>query len=211
MNLKKNQNSFVSFTKGFVAFSLTEALLAVVLVGIVSALAIGALNVSGQIQGLQSNKVVQSAMMEVQSAFTKFKRRNGMLDETTISALGFTLLDGRTITTALELDGNTPANTITCNAGGLLCIQLKSGAVVAFLGATTFGASNLFTPRNIRVTQITIDPDGVNSTPTNAAGQSVKLLFSMQGHFLTSTAWQFTQLAPAAIVVQQPRYFRLDT
>ena len=78
----------------------------------------------------------------------------------------------------------------------------------------TWENSDVYIPRNIHVGHIVIDPDGVDSTPTNDAGQSVKLLFTMQGHFLTSTAWQWTQVAQGGAllgwIVQQPRYFRLD-
>jgi hypothetical protein len=217
MNLKKNKNLLISFSKALRAFSLTEALLAATLVGIVSALALSALNVSGQIQGIQSNKIVQSAMMEIQTSVTKYKQRFGMIDATTQYSLGFDLLDATDITTQLVLDGDTPTGgtnpTYTCNTGVWVCKRLKSGAVVLYGGpaAGTWGARTLYTPRNIPVGHVVIDPDGVDSTPTNDAGQSVKLLFTMQGHFLTSTAWQWTQVAPApGWVVQQPRYFRLD-
>ena len=217
MNLKKNQNLLISFSNKLRAFSLTEALLAAVLVGIVSALALSALNVSGQIQGIQANKVVQAAMMEIQTSITKYKQRFGMIDEATQYILPFSLIDGTTITTNLVLDGDTPTGgtnpTYTCNSGNWVCRRLKSGAVVLYNGdaAITWGTVALYTPRNIRVGHVVIDPDGVDSTPTNDAGQSVKLLFTMQGHFLTSTTWQWTQVAPApGWTVQQPRYFRLD-
>ena len=217
MNLKKNKNQILSFSKALLAFSLTEALLAAGLVGIVSALAISALNASGQIQGLQSNKVVQAAMMEVQAAVTKYKQRNGPMDETTQYSLPFDLLDGTTITTSLVLDGDTPTGgtnaTYTCNDGTWVCRRLKSGAVVAYGGSSvgTWGDRSLYNPRSIRVGHIVIDPDGVDSASTNDAGQSVKLLFTMQGTFLTSTAWQWTQVgASPGWTVQQPRYFRLD-
>lgn len=217
MNLKKNQNQILSFRKALLAFSLTEALLAAVLVGIVSALAIGALNVSGQIQGIQSNKIVQAAMMEIQTSVTKYKQRFGMTDATTQYSLGFDLLDATDITTNLVLDGDTPTGgtnpSYTCNTGVWVCKRLKSGAVVLYGGPTagTWGDRLLYNPRNIRVGHVVIDPDGVDSSPTNDAGQSVKLLFTMQGHFLTSTAWQWTQVGVApGSTVQQPRYFRLD-
>jgi type II secretory pathway pseudopilin PulG len=201
--------------KAMLAFSLTEALLAAVLVGVVSALAIGALNVSGQIQGIQSNKIVQAAMMEVQSAFTKYKQRNGMVDESTSYNAMFDSIDGTDVVGLLQLDSYLPTGgafpTASCNQAAaplFKCKRLKSGAVVMYNGsAFTWGAVPIYPPRNIRVAGIIIDPDGVDSTATNDAGQSVKLLFSMQGHFLTSTPWQWTQIGAT---VQQPNYFRLD-
>jgi type II secretory pathway pseudopilin PulG len=214
MMFKKTQNQTPCFTKALWAFSLTEALLAVVLVGVVSALALSALNVSGHIQGVQANKVVQSAMMEIQASITKYKQRNGIINETTPYSLSFDMLDATPVTTNLALDGNTPTGaTYTCNTAGWVCRRLKSGAVVLYGGSTvgTWGVRSLYNPRNIRVGHIVIDPDGVNSDSTNDAGQSVKLLLTMQGTFLTSTAWQWTQVGVApGVTVEQPQYFRLD-
>ena len=201
------------------AFTLTEVLLATALVGVVSMLAVSALNVSGQIQGIQSNKIVQSAVMEIQAAFTKYKQRNGMIDESTPWVAFFDNIDGTLITTGLMLDGENPTSpSFTCNTGVITCRRLKSGAVVMYWGDTSlvWGACPIFTPRNIRTGGIYIDPDGVDSSATNDAGQTVKLLFTMQGTFLTSTAWQWTQVIhPVTNIaewagIEQPRYFRLD-
>ena len=202
------------------AFTLTEVLLATALVGVVSMLAVSALNVSGQIQAIQANKVVQSAMMEIQAAFTKYKQRNGMIDESTPWVAFFDNIDGTLITTPLVLDHHNPTSpTVTCNhLGNVRCIRLKSGAVVMYWHQTSllWGQTNIFVPRNIRVRGIIIDPDGVDSSPTNDAGQPVKLLFTMQGHFLTSTNAQWDQVInPVTNIaewadIEQPRYFRLD-
>ncbi len=198
------------------AFTLTEVLLATALVGVVSMLAVSALNVSGQIQGIQSNKIVQAAMMEIQSAFTKYKQRNGMVDESSSYNAMFDSVEGTDVVGLLQLDWLTPTSgSASCNQSTsprFKCKRLKSGAVVIYNGdAFTWNQVPLYTPRNIRVAGITIDPDGVDSSATNDAGQSVKLLFTMQGTFLTSTAWQWTQVGTApGWTVQQPRYFRLD-
>ena len=203
------------------AFTLTEVLLATALVGVVSMLAVSALNVSGQIQGIQSNKIVQSAMMEIQASFTKYKQRNGMVDGSTYFNPMFDSIDGTNVVGLLALDGLTPTGSaMTCNQStypGWKCTRLKSGAVVIYNGeALTWNQVPLYTPRNIRVAGISIDPDGVDSSATNDAGQTVKLLFTMQGHFLTSTPWQWAQVInPVTNIAQwadieQPRYFRLD-
>ena len=219
MVFKKNQNVPILFSKVLRAFSLTEALLAAVLVGIVSALAIGALNVSGQIQGIQSNKIVQAAMMEIQAAFTKYKQRNGMIDDTTLYASVFDLLDATDITTAVTIDGDSTTSTpYTCNTSALVCKRLKTGAIIAYWRTPTFLWNNsaIYTPRNIRVGGIIIDPDGVDSSATNDAGQSTKLIMTMNGHFLSSTEWQWDNVlqaisnTPVWNGIVQPRYFRLD-
>jgi type II secretory pathway pseudopilin PulG len=217
MTLKKTKNQIVSFSKALLAFSLTEALLAAVLVGIVSALAVSALNVSGQIQGIQSNKIVQAAMMEIQGSITKYKQRNGPMDLSTIRMTPYSNIDGNVVT-GISIDGMTPADTISCSSPNQVCRRLKSGAIVSYWNSNTitWGTGAFYNPRGIPVDGIYIDPDGVDSSPTNDAGQSVTLLFTMQGTFLTSTPWQWSQVStsqgqPAGVfTVQQPRYFRMD-
>jgi type II secretory pathway pseudopilin PulG len=219
MVFKKNQNVLISFSNALRAFSLTEALLAAVLVGIVSALALSALNVSGQIQGIQSNKIVQAAMMEIQASVTKYKQRNGMIDATTPFNQTLALIDATEITTNLSIDGDSTTSTpYTCNTSSYVCKRLKTGAIIAYWSTPTFLWNNtaIYTPRNIRVSGIIIDPDGVDSSATNDAGQSTKLLMTMNGHFLSSTEWQWDNVldpisnTPVWNGVVQPRYFRLD-
>jgi hypothetical protein len=169
------------------------------------------MNVVGQLQAIQANKVVQAAMMDIQAGFSKYKRLNGLNNLSTPAKASFDLIEGTNITNALTIDGFTPtATAVTCNVLHV-CKQLKSGAVIAYWRnpLTRWSLTNLYNPRNIYLMAVYIDPDGVDSTATNDAGQSVKLLVSMQGHFLTSTPWHWSQLATPR-VVQQPNYFRLD-
>lgn len=201
------------------AFSLIEMLLAACLVGLVSVLAVGSLNIAGQVQGIQSNKIVQAAIMEVQAAFIREKRANGMIDQYTPWVAFLDRIDGTLITNNLTLDGESPAApSITCNTGVMTCRRLKSGAVIAYWRDTAllWGVCPIYTPRNVRVGGMYIDPDGIDSSPTNDAGQGVKLLFTMQGSFLPSTDWQWDRVVEPSTGnanwtnMTQPRYFTLE-
>lgn len=205
------------------AFSLIEMLLAACLVGLVSVLAVGSLNIAGQVQGIQSNKIVQAAIMEVQAAFVKEKRANGMIDQYTPWTAFLDRVDGTLITNNLTIDWDRPTgSTITCNTGGaagvITCRRLKSGAVLAYWRdpSLLWGGCPIYAPRNTRVGGITIDPDGIDSTPTNDAGQAVNLLFTMQGTVLPSTDSQWDNVidpasgTPAWNSMTQPRYFTLE-
>lgn len=199
------------------AFSLIEMLLAACLVGLVSVLAVGSLNIAGQVQGIQSNKIVQAAIMEVQAAFAKEKRANGMIDQYTPWVAFLDRVDGTLITNNLVLDGESPTSpSITCNTGFITCRRLKSGAVLAYWKPPSllWGGCPIYTPRNVRVCGMYIDPDGIDSSPTNDAGQGVKLLFTMQGSFLLSTDTQWDGVVDDTGTTwtntTQPRYFTLE-
>jgi type II secretory pathway pseudopilin PulG len=205
--------------KKLTAFSLIEMLLAACLVGLVSVLAVGSLNIAGQVQGIQSNKIVQAAIMEVQAAFVKEKRANGMIDQYTPWVAFLDRIDGTIITTNLQIDGESPTSpSFTCNTGVITCRRLKSGAVLVYWRDTNllWGACPIYAPRNVRVSGMYIDPDGIDSAPTNDAGQGVKLLFTMEGSFLPSTDLQWDRVidpvseTAAWANMTQPRYFTLE-
>jgi prepilin-type N-terminal cleavage/methylation domain-containing protein len=136
-------------------FTLSEVLIALLLLGVLAAFAIPKLLQS--VQDQQYNTLAKETQAMIVEAFTLYKAQNGDSGQINVdSFLALTNNLGADTTTDLNSLPTLPDN-VTCAGGNTTCLRLKSGGVLFYTRGQYFPAG--VRPAN-QVVTIGVDPNG---------------------------------------------------
>ncbi|MFM7390743.1 MAG: type II secretion system protein [Vampirovibrionales bacterium] len=203
-------------TKRLLAFTLSEILITLGVIGLVAALTGAAVKVSDRLKAEQSEKVVQGAIMELNAAMAKWQAAGGNFPiatnktDTNIAQI-LKYLDGVPYTGDSEFVvpayGNVPTfipeQLGACyvgNSWSAKCIRLKNGAVVLFQNLENTGfytegwVYNTSRYGRISIAGLSVDPD-INSSPTSTSdlGKPTNLFLTNRGTIACSNSTSPTE------------------